>query len=204
MKKVIAVDLDGTLIDLSVLQTVVLNDFNQSSTTDGLKALLFYGLYKTNSVTEEYLRNKTGLLELLEGSTDKIKVNPVLIQYLQQIGPDNILILATGSDYYSANLMCWFFLEHLNLKFDYVIASEEGTISVSDLKLEAIKNIAEKFTYIGNSYQDLVLWADPRVKMICVCDQGFWEVATKVSSKGVMMPNLFVTVSELLSQKPAH
>jgi len=204
MKKVIAVDLDGTLIDLSVLQAVVLNDFTQSPPIDGLKALLFYGLYKTNAVTQAYLRNKTGLLKLLEGSTDKIKVNPVLIQYLKEMGPDSILILATGSDYYSANLMCWFFLEHLNLKFDYVIASEEGSISVADIKLKAIKNIADKFTYIGNSHQDLVLWADPQVKMICVGDEGFWEAANKVSAKGIMIPNLFVPVSELQNQNPTN
>ena len=204
MKKVVAVDLDGTLIDISVLQSIILNDFNHSTPLSGLQALMFYGLYKTNSTTQEYLRTKTPLLELLEGATDKIKVNPILIQYLKAISADNILILATGSDYYSAHLMCWFFLEHLNLKFDYVIASEEGSLSVADVKLNAIKSIADRFTYIGNSYQDLILWADPRVKMVCVCDEEFWGVVTEVNPNGIMIPDLFVTVNELQAQKPAN
>lgn len=199
LKELIAVDLDGTLIERSLLQLVMEEDIKLNGSFEALKAIIFYALQKTNEVTREYIIKNLPLIRINDISNTKLRVNQVIIKYLQRIQHDKNIVLATGSDQAIAEIMSDFFLKNFDIRFKDVIGSIEGNVCVSEEKLKELKKLSTSFTYIGNSYQDLRIWNEKEVKMICVGSEDFWNLASQMNQNkdSLFLPNIFVNPKEI-------
>ena len=84
--------------------------------------------------------------------------------------------------------MAAFFEKYFGLIFQHKIGSQEGEFSISEIKLAKLKQITNqfglnRFAYVGNSDQDISLWKDPDVDVICVGDIAFFEHVRNVTGK---------------------
>jgi len=176
-EKYIAVDLDGTIIKETVFSTV----FKKLFLIDPFRTIvsvLSYILVGPNVVSSRHLKRNLHLLGLDKEDGAKLKFNKVLINFLKELKQrGKVLILATGSDQYVADLIGDYMEKYFGLKFDVVIGSEPGFICISENKLRKLREISKEFVYIGNSSQDFPLWRAKGVRMICVGDDSFRFVA---------------------------
>jgi len=196
---VVAVDLDGTLIKGTVLQLIAKECISRSAVMSTMVAFFAFGILKTNKLTRDYMHQNIGILALDQYVNINLQVNPFVIDYLKRVSEHSILVLATGSDQYIADTMCWFFSEYFQIHFDHSIGSRDGIFCVSETKLEALKALSDSFTYMGNSKQDFPLWRDKQVEMICIGDENFLKQARENTNRqdGILLPDTFVYPREL-------
>jgi hypothetical protein len=201
-KSLIAVDLDGTLIDKSILQVIVEKIATTHRILDTTLPLVYLLIFKTNQVTSDFIQNNIDILNLDNIETNEIALNLNVIRYLLNVKHLNTLALATGSDQYTCEVMGAFFKKYFGLTFEYMIGSQNGEFSISETKLEKLKKISSKFSYIGNSYQDLPIWKDESVDVVCVGNVEFFDEVRSLTSKSncILISDEFRSSKECYSQ----
>lgn len=151
----IAVDLDGTLISTDLL----IETSNEVITTKPLEFLLLLPFLFFNRVKfKEYLAKRTAL------DVSGLPYNEELIEWLKKRRSEGAkLILATASHSILANKIA----QYLGL-FDVVHASTDNINLKSINKRNLLVSIygANGFEYIGNSKDDLPVWAKSKVAHI--------------------------------------
>lgn len=196
---VVAVDLDGTLIKGTVLQLIAKECISRSVFIPTMLAFFAFGIMKTNQFTRDYIHQNIEILGMDDYSNITLQVNPFVIEYLKRVSDYSILVLATGSDQYVADTMCWFFSKYFQIPFEHSIGSRDGIFCISETKLKTIKRLSDSFTYIGNSQQDFPIWQDKQVEMICIGDENFLKQARENTNRqdGILLPDTFVYPREL-------
>ena len=176
-EKYIAVDLDGTIIENSIFSCVFRKLFfiDPFRTVASIASCILFG---PNKITSRHLKRNLHLVGLDKKDETRLKFNKVLLNFLKEMQKmGKVLILATGSDQYLADVIAQYTEEHFDLKFDIVIGSEPGFLCISENKLKKLRDINPEFAYIGNSSQDFPLWRAKGVNMICVGNENFRFVA---------------------------
>ena len=176
-EKHIAVDLDGTIIKEPVFSMLFKKLFFVNPIRT-VVSLFSYILFGPNAITSRHFKRNLHLLGLDKEEGAKLKFNKVLLDFLKRLkGQGKVLILATGSDQYIADLIGDYVEKYFGLKFDVLIGSQPGFHCISENKLKRLREISYEFVYIGDSSQDFQLWRAKGVKMICVGDDKFRFIA---------------------------
>ena len=147
MKKIICVDLDGTLIKEDVsLESV--KKFAQKNFQNFFKLCFWICCGGIPFV-------KYKVAENIELDPSSLQYNSELISYLKNEKRDGAKIfLATGSTEKYAKQIA----EYLQI-FDGVFASDREINLVGRKKAEKLSQNFEEFSYAGNSKDDLLVWA---------------------------------------------
>jgi len=170
MKKTpLCVDLDGTLL-------------KGDSTYRVFKEVVFKSPLKFFGFLPNLLFNRGALKEVLRAQL-AVKLSwefyPDVVEYLKlEKESGRRLYLATGCD----QIMAHEIVKDLDL-FDGVFGSSDGVNFISAKKAELlIEKFGEgQFDYIGNSSQDLAVWAKARYALVANADEGLLEKAKKIA-----------------------
>lgn len=162
MIKIICVDLDGTLVfnDVSIESAV---EFVRSGWLNFFKLCFWsvrYGIsYAKYRVAENHKLDP-----------ERLAYNLKLVSYLNRKKSNGCSIfLATGSSEIYAKLIA----QHLGI-FDGVFASSKSVNLVGKEKAEKLVRVfgEKKFTYIGNSLDDIHVWERSAESVIVNPDKG--------------------------------
>ncbi len=148
---VLAVDLDGTLVNTDTLHEAVLTLARDSLS----KLFLLPGWLSQGKAVL-----KAKLAEQALPDVTSLPYNTPLVDWLrEQRAGGRRLALVTASNQLPAQAIA----DHLQL-FDHVLASDRERNLAGDTKLELLKETfgAEGFDYVGNSQADVAVWAGAR------------------------------------------
>ena len=166
VKEVIAVDLDGTLIDSDLTWECLLNAFMKNP----IKAIWLFlkSSGRLNLFKENLLQHFGSPLV-----PENLPYNAAVLSYLERMKKEgHSLILATASHKRQADQVA----AHLGI-FEGVFASDQTVNLKSNQKAKALVKAFgfQKFIYLGNSKDDLAVWKVAK-KAICInCSESLFQ-----------------------------
>ncbi len=173
MNRIIAVDLDGTLISSDTLVESFFLFLRKSPFRIFLSLLwLIKG--------KAYLKNR--LAEITIPDQESLPYNKELLLWLsQQREAGAKIILATAANRKIATAIA----DHLAI-FDEVIASQDVNLSGSQKQNVLVKKFGEgNFEYVGNSKDDLPVWKSSAVIHLVNPEFGVLKAAKKLGVQGI-------------------
>lgn len=165
------VDLDGTLIHSDCLWEGLLLLLRSNPL-----AVLMIPLWIVRG--KSYFKHQVAIRTTL--NPESLPYNQQVLAYIQrEKAAGRTLILATATDEIIATPIA----VYIGL-FDAVLATENGTNNSSTTKLAAIKTYTQDqpFEYIGNSTDDLPIWAASAHAIVVTSSPGFTEKVRSCSS----------------------
>ena len=152
--KILAVDLDGSLL----LYDSLLYMFIKSLARPHIMLKSLFLLTKSKAKFKNYLAENIDL------NFNEESFNAAVVKYIRDksSGKELDIYLATGANVIVAQKIWKIFPE-----FKGIIASNEYSNCIGKNKLTEILKISDQFDYIGNSFDDLILW-EKSASIICV------------------------------------
>ena len=158
-KLAVFVDLDGTLVKEDTTIVALLNLIKKKPYL--LPSLCFSLLKGRSHLKHEISKN-------LYIDISKLTVNEPVLEYIKELKKDgHTLYLASGTVFQIAQMVA----DKVGI-FHSVIATTEAVNMVSANKKKAIKAIAPKYMYLGNSRADLKVW-DEATEIVIVSKSNF-------------------------------
>lgn len=189
MNRIIAVDLDGTLISSDTLvESFFL--FLRKSPWRFFEPLLW--LMKGKACL------KQRLAQFVIPDQESLPYNKELLLWLrQQRDAGAKLILATAANHKIATAIA----DHLNI-FDEVIATQDVNLSANKKQKALVERFGEgNFEYVGNSKDDLAVWNSSSVIHMVNPEVGVSKAARKLGVQGIKIhshPQYFFTALKAL------
>lgn len=177
MKRIIAVDLDGTLINSDMLvENLFLFLRRHPLRIFEMLFWLFGG--------KAFFKRRLADVDLPE--VQYLPYNIPLIRWLKTQKNDGAsLILATASDKRIANAIA----EHLAI-FDEVFGTEDINLSSERKRVALVDRFGEKgYEYIGNSAADLAVWRSASITHLAEPERGVLSAARKQCEIGMIFDN---------------
>lgn len=169
-KKIIVVDLDGTLINTDSLYESLLKGFYKHP----IRLITMVPCVSSKSLFKQKVSS------IVELDPAALPYNHMLIKWLNERKESgSYIVLATGADIKIANPIA----KHLNL-FDEVIASDGKSNMTGINKCEELcrRFGTHNFTYVGNSKTDLAVWKKANKAVVVNARNSVLSAAKKLTS----------------------
>ncbi len=167
-KRIIVVDLDGTLINSDML-------IDNLFLFIRLYPLRFFNLLVWLISGKAHLKNR--LADAVLPNIENLPYNMALLTWLQQRKDmGDTLILATATDKRIAKAIA----DHLGI-FDEVLGTEKHNLSSNNKRDALVDRFGEKaYEYVGNSSADLAVWKSAAVIHVANPERGVLAAASRI------------------------
>lgn len=177
MKRVIVVDLDGTLVNSDMLVESLFLFLRK-------QPLRFFKLLAWLSGGKAYFKRR--LSDAVLPSASDVPYNKELLAWLEQQRHEGAkLVLATASDKRIADAVS----VHLGI-FDEVFSTEGINLSSENKRAALVERFGEgRYEYVGNSSADLVVWSSAAAIHIVNPERGVLAAAKKIGPVATVIEN---------------